>query len=164
MIRRTIAALFGVLLVGFAAAQPPVDYVLLCDGEAVGAASLVGGELHVAITAGTTCEGTLSLEGSDLAVIFDVDADGGITVTIDETSAMAKERPPQAVAGMVRARENRAAAFQNRTRGEENAATHRPAKDEPSDEDVVENLPETPELTVPLGRPDASTGGAGRRP
>ncbi len=112
--------------------------------------------------------GTLSLEGSDLAVVFDIDVDGGITVTIDETSAVAKELPPQAVAGMVRARENRAAAFQNRTRGEENAAAHRPDKDAPSDEDdeddVVENLPETPERPVPLGRPDASTGGAGRRP
>jgi hypothetical protein len=48
-VTRILAALFSLLLIGAAAAQPPVDYILLCDGVVIGTASYVGGGFDVAV-------------------------------------------------------------------------------------------------------------------
>jgi hypothetical protein len=169
--RYPIAALFAALLVGFASAQPPIDYTVTCDGEVLGAASLIDGELHVAIEEGVTCDGVLAVDGTELTVTFELDTEGTLVVTIDGVSGSAEQVPAVAIAGMVRARENRAAASENRGRGQETAAQHRTDGEEAviedaEDEDLLAlaELPERPELPEVPERPELPAAAGGGRP
>ena len=134
--RTLISLLFSFALTGAAAAQPPVDYTLVCDGVVIGAASYVDGELRVALIEGETCaEGTVSVaQHPDLNVVIGV-VDGVVTVTFvdDDSTIVAKELPSQAIAGMVTAQERRAPAFAREARGHEPSAAaieHRPERPE----------------------------------
>lgn len=161
--QRLLTATIFLITLGLAFAQPPVDYTLLCEvdveGEVqtsvVGAASYVDGELHVALDEGVTCEGTLTVEQDDtltVDIVFD-DATGETTVTLvtaDETdtdpSGVAQTLPEEAIAGMVGAQENRAAAADRRADAEEKADAAR-ERGEDASEEATEDLPETPDET-----------------
>lgn len=182
---RILAVLFSLLVIGTAVAQPPVDYTLLCDGEIIGTASYVGGELHVAVVAGATCDGVLSVAEDDTLDLTLEWGDGVLAVTIDDmsgepVSGPAIEVPQQAIDGMVGAARNRTAAAERRGHGQENSAAKReqhqperpirPIVPEPPIQPIAPDLPvvpvepETsgrPELPVAPAQPDAPRG---RRP
>jgi len=174
-VTRLLAALVSLLIIGTAAAQPPVDATLLCDGEVIGTASYVDGELHVALLVGATCEGeqTVAQDGSTYTLERD-EATGVVTVTIGELSAAAIEVPQQALDGMVGATEHRAAAAEHRGRGEETSAAKRaehqperpdrPEDPETPDEPEAPEAPETPEGPDGPELPELPAAAGGRRP
>jgi hypothetical protein len=135
--RILISLLLSLLIAGTAAAQPPVDYTLVCDdGESqfvIGAASFVDGALRVSLVDGATCDGTVFVAQDTTLIVTLTVVDGVVTVTIADAeadpefesevrTAEAKELPPQAIAGMVTAQENRASAFAREGRGDEQSA------------------------------------------
>lgn len=138
MKRFLLFALFPMLVAGVAAAQPPVDYELVCSAEdvddvVIGAVSLVDGKLHVALVEDWSCAGTMWVGEFEA----DLDEVGGVwilTIGDLELSAEVKVLPAVAVAGMLQAQENRTAAFENSSRGELEAAA--------ADERKPEGLPE----------------------
>jgi hypothetical protein len=176
---RVFAALFSLLMIGTAVAQPPVDYTLQCDNEdIIGIASFVDGEFHVAVLAGTTCtEGTLLEDGRTFSIVID-EVTGVVTISIfdsNETLAAieveAIEVPQQALDGMLDAAQNRAAAGERRGQGQETAAAkraeHQPAlpavTGDPVDVEMLDQpeLPVLPELPVVPELPEAA---GNRRP
>lgn len=134
--RILIPLLFSFLLAGAAAAQPPVDYTILCDGAIIGAASFVDGELRVALVEDWTCDGEVSVAQHEDLVVTIVEVDGVWMLAIgdggpDDPMAFVEEVPSQAIAGMVTAQERRAPAFAREARGHEQSAAaieeHRPS-------------------------------------
>jgi hypothetical protein len=130
-VTRILAALFALLLIGSAAAQPPVDYILLCGAEVVGTASYVDDEFHVALLEGAEeCAGdviAMSVVGDEVLAVTIAPTDDGLGLVVtfgDELEGVIADVVPQpAIDGMVGAAENRAAAGQ----GEETAAAMREA-------------------------------------
>jgi hypothetical protein len=136
-VTRILAALFALLLIGSAAAQP-VDYILECTTTddvtvEIGLVSFVDNTYRVAVLEGATCEGTLSLAG---AAHLAVEAEDGNLTTITITDLNAEldaeaplieivQVPQVALDGMMGAAENRAAAGERRGQGEETAAEKR---------------------------------------
>jgi hypothetical protein len=175
---RLLAALFSLLMIGTAAAQPPVDFTLLCDGAVIGTASYVDGELHAALLVGATCEGerTVAQDGSPYTLERD-EATGVVTVTIGDLSGVAIEVPQTALDGKVGATENRAAAAERRGHGEETSAAkraehqperpdrpERPEDPETPDEPEAPDAPETPEGPDRPELPELPVTAGGRRP
>ena len=149
--RRMLAALFLILVIGTAAAQPPVDYTLMCDGDIIGAVSYVDGAYHVTLLAGAACDGTLNIyEDESLDVTLDRDDDGIVTVTIgeDEVPVLVDEVPQQALDGVLTAHANRAVAGH----GQETAAAMRDLH-----QPELPTVPERPELPVVPDLPEAAT-------
>ncbi len=164
--KRRLTAIIFLITLGLAFAQPPVDYTLLCEVEVdseirtsiIGAASYVDGELHVSLDEGVTCEGTLSVEQDDtldVSIVSDP-ATGETTVTIltkqdaegdVDLSGIAKTLPEEAIAGMVVAQENRAAAGTHRADAEAKADAARERSDERREE-VEEDATEGPEAAI----------------
>jgi hypothetical protein len=141
-VTRILAALFALLLIGSAAAQP-VDYILECTTtddvtddvtvEIIGLVSFVDNTYRVAVLEGATCEGTLSLAETDLEVEVAIAGDL-TTITITDPNAGEEadaplvevvQVPQVALDGMMGAAENRAAAGERRGQGEETAAEKR---------------------------------------
>lgn len=136
-------ALALLALVGAAAAQPPVDYTLLCtehveeleDAVPIGVATVVDGQLHVWLSAGWACEDTVvavALRDDTDVIEVTVDTEHGVvTLTFgDEEAALSSEAtalPQQAIDGMTNAHARRTAAFEQRGRGAETAAAAREA-------------------------------------
>ena len=154
--KRIFAALILLLVIGMAAAQPPVDYTLMCGEEIIGAVSYVDGKYHVTLLAGVTCENALlsNAEGDSLEVTLDYE-DGIVTVTIDDEPYVAEEVPQQALDGVRAAHANRAVAGD----GQETAAAmqelHQPELPE---------LPVAPEKPEPPVVPDLPGAAKDRRP
>ena len=165
-----MSVLLSFMLTSIATAQPPIDGMLLCDGEVIGVLSIVDGELHAALLEGATCDAeALSVAGELVAVVGE---DVGVTLTIDEDgvviefsfeleadaepmTAEAVVVPQEALDGMRKARENRAEAFERAARGGEGrpelpaAAAHergeeRPALPEAATEERGEGRPDLP--------------------
>jgi len=168
-VTRLLAALVSLLIIGTAAAQPPVDATLLCDGEVIGTASYVDGELHVALLVGATCEGeqTVAQDGSTYTLERD-EATGVVTVTIGEWTAAAIEVPQPALDGMVGATQNRAAAAARRGQGEETAAAkraeHQPERSELPGEAEDHEIPSAPDRPERPERPELPDATGDRRP
>ena len=149
-----LLALLSFLVTGMATAQPPVDYVLLCGDEPIGVVSVVDGELHAAVIAGATCEdGELAISGHGFYVTLTVDEDGVVHVEVDfdegddtSMSATAVVVPQQAVDGMLRAHENRAAAMERAALAREG----RPELPEATADDPVETAEASLETTLTL--------------
>jgi hypothetical protein len=142
-VRRVFAALLLTLVVGTAAAQPPVDYTLLCDDVVIGAVSYVDGAYHVVLLAGATCDPDLLsiAEDETMDVTLERDAEGVVTVTIGEDGAtvLVDEVPQQALDGVRGAHANRAVAGH----GQETAAAMRDLhQPELPERPVVPDLPE----------------------
>lgn len=177
--RNILIATLALLGLGLALAQTPDDYTLLCDGDVIGAASYVDGELHVALEADVECGGELTVAQDDTLVVTIETVDGATTVTIEpaedgegETlSGTAEHLPAEAIDGMVTAQENRAMAEQNRSEAETTAEEARAAADEagasdemgaPDDAGAPDELPGPPETP---GEPeDADAAGDDARP
>lgn len=117
--QRFVASVAFLLVLGVAAAQPPEDYTLLCEGEVIGTASYVDGELHASVVEGVACDSYLSVEqNGDLIVTLESSEEDGTTVTITSAedgslSAEAEELPQVAIDGKATAQENRAEATAN---------------------------------------------------
>jgi hypothetical protein len=148
MMHRVVLLFFMSIFVGLAVAQPPVDYVLVCGDEVIGAASFVDEEWHVAVVVGATCDGTLSLIGpeDELDVVLDSYA-GLVMVTIGEVVVIADEVPQPALDGMLTAQGNRGASAAGGSDGRKTAeamvAKHQPEKPERPTPELPE-LPERP--------------------
>ena len=158
-----MSVLLSFMLTSMATAQPPIDHVLLCGDEVIGVLSIVDGEVHAALVEGATCEaGELFAVAGDVeyAVTLTIDDDGVlIEVSIeleadaDPMPAEAVVVPPEALDGMLKARENRTAAFERAAHGGEGrpelpaAATHERGEERPE-------LPEAATEERGEGRPD----------
>lgn len=131
--QRVLASTIFLLIMGLAAAQPPVDFTIECDGELIGTATYVDGELHASIVEGVECTGDLTVT-QDPDVFVELErADGETTVTltsategsvtgdVEELSSEALELPGVAIEGMATAQENRAAAAESGAEGEADA-------------------------------------------
>jgi len=142
-----------------ALAQPPVDATLTCDGETIGAVSLVGGELHVMMLVDWSCEsGAYGLaEDPEAVVDVQVAEDGTVTVTIGEASAVAQLVPQVALEGKLAAHAVRAAAFARAALGGAGAGA-----DDLEDEDDVEVEAEAELRGTGLPELPAAAGGSGR--
>jgi hypothetical protein len=172
IVMRILTALLLLLVIGTAAAQPPVDYTLVCDGVTIGTVSYVDGEYHVALLVGATCEApqVLSiLEDESLDVTFEL-VDGVITFTIGEDATvpvLVEEVPQQALDGRLTAHANRAGAGHGPATAAAMRELHqpeRPARPElpvAPELPVGPELPEMPELPVVPSLPEAA---GGRRP
>lgn len=149
------------VVLGVAMAQAPEDYTLLCDGDVIGSAAYVDGELRVALSEGVTCEGTVSVEqDGDLIVTLEVDDDGATLVTVTRlegsASAVAEELPQVAIDGMATAQEKRgeagvdedASASTNAEEGAENA------------EDGIDNAADAASTGADKANPAAGNGSA----
>lgn len=204
--QRILTATIFLLTLGLAFGQPPVDYTVLCEVEVegevettvVGAASYVDSELRVALDEGWTCEGTLTVEqDAELTVTIDIDDETGettVTLATDgeedaDLTGVARTVPEEAIAGMVGAQKNRAAAATHRADAEakadaareragaarddsekddsekddateESAEEHRPEERRPEDlPEPPDDAPEGPEAAVE--RATEMSGGAG---
>jgi len=153
--RFLLFALFSFLVTGMATAQPPVDYVLLCGEDVIGVVSVVEGELHAAVIAGETCdEDDLAILGDEeFEVTLTVGGDGDIVVHAtfgegDDTgmSAEAVAVPQEAIYGMKKAHENRAAAMERAALAREG----RPELPEMAADEAVEATEARPEPTPAL--------------
>ena len=154
MTRFLLFALFSFLVTGMATAQPPVDYVLLCDDDVIGVVSLVDDELHAAMVAGETCAGgvlTATVGEVTFPVTLTIDTDGTITVGFDEMSATAVVVPHEAIAGMQTAQVKRAAAMERAARARE----RRPELPDVAADEADEAPEARPEPTPEL--PDMAT-------
>ena len=173
-----MSVLLSFMLTSMATAQPPIDHVLLCGDEVIGVLSIVDGEVHAALVEGATCEaGELFAVAGEVeyAVTLTIDDDGVlIEVSIeleadaDPMTAEAAVVPQEALDGMLKARENRAAAFERAAHGGEGrpdlpaAASHERGEGEPelpaaASHERGEERPELPEAATEErgeGRPD----------
>ncbi len=153
MRRFLLFALFSFLVTGMATAQPPVDYVLLCGEDVIGVVSVVEGELHAAMVAGETCAGgDLAILGyEEFEVTLTVGDDGVVVIDVvfDEDYAMLAEAvavPQEAIDGMKKAHENRAAAMERAALAREG----RPELPEVAADETVEATEARPEPTPAL--------------
>ena len=162
---RILAAGFYLLLIGTAAAQAPVDYILLCDAAVIGTAGYVDSEFHVAVLEGLDeCAVpvlALSTVGQEVLTVTSEWFEGVLTVTIGEmegVAAMVVPRP--ALDGMASAVQNLADAGELTRQGQETATENRaehqselpePAGDgeRPAAESREERQPEPPSLPEP---------------
>lgn len=165
--QRILTSTILLFTLGLAFAQPPVDYTLLCDGDVVGAASSVDSELHVALDEDLICEGALTVEqDGTLTVTINVDeVTGETTVTLEteeegdaDLSGVARTLPEEAIAGMVGAQKNRAAAAAHRADAQSKADAAREraegARDDAAEEHRSEDRPEHRPEDRPEHRPE----------
>ena len=158
---RIFAALLLLLVIGLAAAQPPLDYTLMCDDEIIGAVSYVDDGYHVTLLAGVTCEGELSIaEDESLVVKLERDGDGIVTVTIDDEAYVAEEVPQQALDGVLTAHANRAVAGHGQETATAMQDLHKPELPERPE---LPELPERPEPPVEPELPDLPEAAGDRR-
>lgn len=131
--RSVVMGTVSMLVLGVAMAQPLEDYTLLCDGDVIGTAAYVDGELRVSLSEGAACDGNVSVEhDGDLIVTLEIADDGATIVTITDvegsSSAVAEGVPQVAIDGMAAAQEKRGEAGAdadvsgNAAEGAENAA------------------------------------------
>ena len=152
--KRILIGLTFLAALGLAMAGPPVDYQIAClfedeDAVVVGVASVVDGQLHLALHAELACDGEIAIvdgEGTPLATLTWDEVDGWtIDEWLDEETAAPElasvvEVPWVAIEGMLGAQRNRAAAMERRAFGQAQAVERglgiRP--DVLDDEDEVE--------------------------
>jgi len=131
--KRLLASVVLLTVLGVAAAQPPVDHELLCIDVAtsehvtIGVASVSAGQVRVAILDGATCADVEVVGATDLAVELERDADGALTVTVflggEELTEGVRvtEVPLAAIDGMLGAQRHRSAAMEQRAFGQARA-------------------------------------------
>jgi hypothetical protein len=159
-VTRVLATLLFLLVIGMAAAQPPVDYILLCDDVVIGTARYVGGGFDVAVLEGAEeCAEVraLSVVGDGVLAVSFAWPGGILTVTLGEMWVVAATVVPQpALYGMVGAAENRAAAGELAGQGQETAARDR-AERQPELPDVAGDGQETATRNRAERQPEPST-------